>query len=168
SASLLPIILHYCCQLLCITNCHFLCSFIYRLHLAYQRYAKIFLRNSEPFMKLPIAVLTDSDARTFEVSKNADKETIYTKIDDATVAKDTLDKINTIVNKDDQSVKHFVAPSWTLEYCLFKSSSLNTVFSNCTKKVHTKTDWADFESALAIKLINKGFKKTEISYLLAI
>ncbi|WP_354335904.1 hypothetical protein [Pedobacter sp. CG_S7] len=31
SASLLPIILHYCCQLLCITNCHFLCSFIYRL-----------------------------------------------------------------------------------------------------------------------------------------
>jgi hypothetical protein len=31
SASLLPIILHYGCQLVCIPNCHFLCIINYRL-----------------------------------------------------------------------------------------------------------------------------------------
>ena len=51
---------------------------------------------------------------------------------------------------------------------MFKSTCLKTIFETSVKAIHTGTDWnTNFEKALAIKLINKGLKKTEIAYQIA-
>ena len=132
-------------------------------HTGFDHYAKIYLRNEEPFMKIPVAVITDSDVRDYE--KNGDD---YVKRDADTVLQEEQQKIANINGKAEQIVTYFAAPKWTLEYSLFKSTSLTTVFQNAAKEIHTKTDWnTDFEKALAIKLINKGLKKTEIAYRMA-
>src|SRR5690606_8809639 len=73
-----------------------------------------------------------------------------------------------INGKSENNVQYFPAPNWTLEYSLFKSASLTTVFQNAVKAIHTKTDWnTNFEKALAQKLIKKRLKKTEIAYQIA-
>ncbi|UOE40143.1 AAA family ATPase [Chryseobacterium suipulveris] len=132
-------------------------------HTGFDHYAKIYLRQAEPNMEIPVAVITDSDVREYE--KNGDNfvkrniNTIQQEIQTALIAKD---------RKSENNVQYFTAPNWTLEYSLFKSASLTTVFKNSVKAEHTGTDWeADFELELAKKLINKGLKKTEIAYQIA-
>jgi len=132
-------------------------------HTGFDHYSKIYLRTAEPFMTIPVAVITDADIREYE--KN---EGDYVKRDADTVHQETLQKIAGINAKAEQKVKYFPAPNWTLEYSLFKSAFLITVFRNAVKAIHTKTDWnADFEKSLAEKLIKKGLKKTEIAYHMA-
>lgn len=129
----------------------------------FDHYANIYLRKEAPFMTIPIAVVTDCDIREYE--KNGEN---YEKRDDKVVQQETTHKITTITGKSEQAVQFFVAPRWTLEYSLLKSSDLSTVLQNAVKAAHTKTDWvADFEKALAEKLINKGLKKTKIAYHIA-
>src|SRR5690606_8392196 len=131
-------------------------------HTGFDHYAKIYLRNIEPFMNIPVAVITDSDVREYE--KNGDN---YIKRDANTVQQETQQKIDSINRQAEQNVKYFPAPNWTLEYSLFKSTSLTTLFQTAAKAIHTHTNWDDFENALAQKLINKGLKKTEIAYQIA-
>jgi len=135
--------------------------------LAYQRYADIFLRKTEPYMLIPIAVLTDSDIRHYE-KITVDENSAYRKRDKTTIDQETEVKISAIEAKAEHNLKFFVAPQWTLEYCLHKSVSMGSLFETETKAIHTQTNWLDFEVALAEKLINKSFKKTEIAYKLAI
>ncbi len=132
-------------------------------HTGFDHYANIYLRQAEPYMKIPVAVITDSDIREYE--KSGDD---FLKRDPNTVSQETQKKLATIIGKAEQSVKYFPAPNWTLEYSLFKSICLKAIFETSVKAIHTGTDWnTDFEKALAIKLINKGLKKTEIAYQLA-
>lgn len=132
-------------------------------HTGFDHYAKIYLRKAEPFMTIPVAVITDSDIR--EYAKTGDN---YSKRNAQTVQQATQQKIVEINEKAEQNVKYFPAPNWTLEYSLFKSIKLTTVFQNAAKAIHTGTDWdSDFEKELAIKLINKGLRKTEIAYQIA-
>lgn len=132
-------------------------------HTGFDHYANVFLRKQEPIMKIPVAVITDSDVRDYE--KIGDD---YVKKDANTVQQEEQQRIVAINGKAEQLVKYFAASKWTLEYALFKSTSLTTVFQNVVKEIHTKTDWnADFEKALATKLINKGLEKTEIAYRIA-
>lgn len=132
-------------------------------HTGFDHYAKIYIRKIEPFMTIPVAVITDSDIREYE--KNGDN---YLKRNANTVLLETQQKITELNGKAEQNVKYFPAPNWTLEYSLFKSASLTTVIQNAAKAIHTGTDWnADFEKALAGKLLNKGLKKTEIAYQIA-
>lgn len=132
-------------------------------HTGFDHYAKIYLRQAEPNIKIPVAIITDSDIREYE--KSGDD---FVKRDANTIQQETQQKIIDINGKAEQNVKYFPAPNWTLEYSLFKSTSLTTVFQNAVKAIHKKTDWnTDFEKALAEKLINKGLKKTEIAYQIA-
>lgn len=132
-------------------------------HTGFDHYAKIYLRQAEPNMKIPVAIITDSDIREYE--KSGDD---FVKRDANTIQQETQQKITDINGKAEQNVKYFPAPNWTLEYSLFKSTSLTTVFQNAVKAIHKKTDWnTDFKKALAEKLINKGLKKTEIAYQIA-
>ncbi|RXJ51222.1 ATP-dependent nuclease [Gelidibacter gilvus] len=132
-------------------------------HTGFDHYAKIYLRISEPNMKIPVAVITDSDIREYE--KNAND---FIKRDTITIQQETQQKLVAINGKSENNVKYFPAPNWTLEYSLFKSASLADLFQNVAKAAHTHTDWnTDFEKALAKKLINKGLKKTEIAYQMA-
>jgi putative ATP-dependent endonuclease of OLD family len=114
-------------------------------------------------MKIPVAVITDSDVKYYQKNRNN-----YVKREADTVHQKEQQKIADINEKAEQIVKYFVAPQWTLEYSLYKSTSLTTVFQNSVKAIHTKTDWnADFEKELARKLIDKKLKKTEIAYRIA-
>ncbi|MCZ2085051.1 MAG: AAA family ATPase [Flavobacteriales bacterium] len=146
-------------------------------HTGFEHYAKIYLRKAEPNMEIPVAVITDSDIREYEKQLRLDEngkpvkndknknQYDFVKID---VQEETRQAITDINEKSENDVKYFPAPNWTLEYSLFKSMSLTTVFKNTVKAIHTGTDWdTDFEKALAEKLINKGLKKTEIAYQIA-
>ena len=132
-------------------------------HTGFDHYVKIYLRNVEPYITIPVAVITDSDVREYE--KNGDN---YRKRVADTVQQETQRKIINITAKSEQKVQFFPAPNWTLEYSLFKSTSLKTVFQNAAKEIHSDTPWdTDFEKELAKKLINKGLNKTKIAYQMA-
>ena len=143
-------------------------------HTGFDHYAKIYLRQTEPNMIIPVAVITDSDIREYEKRlrldsdgkpvKNADKKNEYDYIK-KDVQQETQQKIAKINAKSESNVKYFPAPIWTLEYSLFKSTSLITLLQNAAKEIHKGTDWeTGFEKSLAEKLINKGLKKTDIAY----
>jgi len=132
-------------------------------HTGFDHYAKIYLRQAEPNMKIPVAVITDSDIREYE--KNGDN---FVKRDTNTVQQETQTKLATLNGKSESNIQYFPAPNWTLEYSIFKSVGLTTVFQNAVKSIHTGTDWeTDFEKVLAKKLINKTLKKTNIAYHIA-
>lgn len=137
-------------------------------NLAFQKYASIFLRKEVPNMGIPVAVLTDSDVREYSKVKGDDDKITYTKKVDATFVAEYTAKVTVLTAKSEANVKYFVAPQWTLEYSLFKSTSLSATFQTKTKEVHTSRKWnANFEEYLAKKLIKKTFNKTEIAYLMA-
>jgi len=146
-------------------------------NVGFEHYANIFLRQVEPNMTIPAAVITDSDIREYEKQliidgtgkpiKDSNNKNQYDYIRND-VQQETLQKLVDINAKSEKNVKYFPAPNWTLEYSLYKSTSLTTVFQNAVKVIHTGTDWdTNFEKALAEKLINKGLKKTEIAYQMA-
>lgn len=148
-------------------------------NLGFSHYINIFLRKVEPHMSIPVSVITDVDVREYEktiqideagkpVKSNKGKIKFdYLKLDEKTTEKEVLEKTELILKKEEQMVKYYVAPKWTLEYCLNKSSSLFGTFQTVVKSIHPSTENDDFEKALAQKLINKGLKKTEIAYRMA-
>jgi putative ATP-dependent endonuclease of OLD family len=134
-------------------------------HTGFDHFSKIFLRREAPYMTIPVAVITDSDIR--EYKKSGDD---FIKRDLETVQKERTEKLQTINERSEENVKYFPAPNWTMEYSLFKSTSLTKVFQDAVKSIHSGTDWqTDFEKTLAEHLIDKKkkFKKTEIAYKMA-
>lgn len=130
---------------------------------AFLRYSKVFLRKEEPAMSIPVAIVTDVDVRHYEKMEGD-----YVKRNDEDINQATVEKIKEKEAEfSDQVVKVFVAPLWTLEYSLLNSKSLSAKFKEVVPSIHSKTDFSDFEKELAIKLINKSLKKTEIAYQLA-
>ncbi len=148
---------------------------------AFLRYSKIFLREKDDeILQIPVSVVTDVDIREYikvpeldangNVVKDANNKTVYTyeKRDFNEYNTETLAKITvTELEFKAQKVDAFIAPNWTLEYSLFKSTSLGAKFNEVFKKVHPQIDENNYEQELAKKLINKGLKKTEIAYELA-
>ena len=129
----------------------------------FQHFVDIFLRKQEPHMTIPIAVITDSDVRTYE--KVAED---YTPKSSKVLGSEIVNKLKEINEKSNQNVKYYAAEQWTLEYSIFKSKKLTSSFQIHAKAIHTKTSWdSNFELELAKKLINQGLKKTEIAYRLA-
>ncbi|MCX6236101.1 MAG: AAA family ATPase [Bacteroidia bacterium] len=148
---------------------------------AFLKYSKIFLRKKEgEVLDIPISVITDVDIPEYEKTPRVDDdgkvikntrgktEYIYEKRESEILIQETTDKKATIISKlKGQKVDVFVAPNWTLEYSILKSTSLGTKFCEVFKKIHPDIDEMDFEKELATKLINKGLNKTEIAYELA-
>jgi putative ATP-dependent endonuclease of OLD family len=124
---------------------------------AFLRYGKIFQRQNEPYMKIPVAIITDIDV----------KPDIYKEISSE---ENTAQDINMVDKKrkkesyNGQTVKTFVSPEWTLEYCLFKSSSFGNKFQAIVKEIHSGTNFDNFEKTLCKKLGDKSLKKTEVAY----
>ncbi|WP_143959483.1 ATP-dependent nuclease [Litoribacter populi] len=131
----------------------------------FDHYSKIYIRKEEPYMNIPIAVITDSDIREYE--KDGDD---FVKRNEDTIQLETQAAIDFNETRSEQSIKYYTAPNWTLEYSLFKSTSLTSTLQSVCKSIHSGTDWdTDFEKTMAIKLIDKNRKlnKTEIAYRLA-
>ena len=130
-------------------------------NLGFDHYSKIFLRKNAPFMDIPVAVVTDCDVREYEENGND-----YQKKDN--IDSERENKIIEIKSKSSQNVKYFVAPRWTLEYCLNLSDTLKQEFQKIVKSIHTRSGWdSDFEKELAGKLIRQTLNKTRIAYELA-
>lgn len=139
-------------------------------NLGFSNYLNIFLRQTEPFNTLPIAVITDSDIRPYSKEESVDGAEFmdkFTPLDPAIYKTDTDARISSIKEKDEQSVKYFVSDNWTLEYCLANSNSFGEVFKIITKSIHTGTNWDDFNFSLSEKLLRGTLSKTEIAYKIA-
>ncbi len=137
-------------------------------NLALQKYANIFLRKELPDMNTPVAVVTDSDVREYEIQKLANGDTKVVKRDAVIIETETRDRLSNLEMKSDKNVQYFIAPTWTFEYALCKSASLANLFKQAAKFSHNGTDWEqDFEQSLAEKLIKRTLNKTEIAYWIA-
>lgn len=129
---------------------------------AFLRYVKIFQRKDNSEIDIPIAVITDSDVATY------DKNTLE-KIPEKTIA----EKLSTVITdkeldyKYGNSIKVFITNNWTFEYALYKSTVFSEKTQEIIKKIHSGTNFSDFEKKLAEKLLHQSLAKTEIAYEIA-
>ncbi|MBF7071069.1 ATP-dependent nuclease [Aliarcobacter butzleri] len=88
---------------------------------AFLRYSKIFLRQLEPHFTVPVAVITDVDVKPYE-SKVKIKDDVSGTEREMTKDEVETDRTSTILAKNtkynDEKVKSFIAPYWTLEYTI--------------------------------------------------
>lgn len=137
-------------------------------NLAFRKYASIFLRKIEPHMTIPVAVVTDSDVSEYSKVKADDGKVTYLKKDGVAYATEYSAKVTALTAKGEENIKYFVAPQWTFEYSLFKSTSLSGTLQAKAKEVHRSKKWnTNFEEYLAKKLFKKTLNKTEIAYEIA-
>jgi putative ATP-dependent endonuclease of OLD family len=145
---------------------------------AFLRYSKIFWRTREPEMNVPVAIVTDVDVPAFEKTpklndigkpeQDASGKTVYDYLPRATTKEESAQAICDLEKQfTKQKVKAFVAPMWTLEYCLFKTAALSSLFEAALKQTHPRIDAGNAERELARKLIDGTLNKTEIAHMLA-
>ena len=138
---------------------------------AYLHFAKIFLRNEEPYLNIPVSIVTDLDNKPEEDGSFDPKE-----------AKSKEDSIKeSIGDISGGNVTINLAKEWTLEWCLYKSSTLSEIFKASVSEVHSGTDEfkkdsksgnykPEFESKLIEKLKKKDsspLNKVQIANVLA-
>lgn len=131
---------------------------------AFLRYSKIFQRKDGLKFNIPIAIITDSDVNTYEKKDDSIK-----KLSDGEISTKRLIKLESARRKYnyDDYIKVFLALDWTFEYALYSSKTFNVVFEKIVKEIHSRSNWTDFESELANKLLHQSLSKTEIAYKLA-
>jgi|JI9StandDraft_1071089.scaffolds.fasta_scaffold07750_4 putative ATP-dependent endonuclease of OLD family len=118
------------------------------------RYARIFLRAYGPQIDVPVSVVTDVDMPVSRLQRLPTER----------AAKAVAAKAEKLRKKfDEQSVRAFVAPEWTLEYCLHKSSSLSNSFKAAAIAVHPSLGKGDFESKLVQMLSKRRLSKVAIA-----
>lgn len=131
---------------------------------AYLHYARILMRNDGKVFNYPVSIVTDYDVRPKEdwsFDENEESEKLSS-------IKEKLD------NQDSPNVQLCLATHWTLEWCLFKSSSLSKAFMEACHKIHSKTaefkkdddgnfNIANFRDKLADKLKNRTLDKVAIA-----
>lgn len=146
-------------------------------HLGFANYYKIFLRQEESnIINIPVSIVNDVDVKAYDkidenkcvkldeseynkkCSKEKEKKEYKIKKYNSKNGEEIIQKI----------VKPFIAPEWTLEWCLYKSSVLGELFEEVVKDIHPKIfkDGVNFEHELALRLLpgNKKIEKTEIAY----
>lgn len=105
---------------------------------AFLRFSKIFLRNDDENIDVPISVITDCDIKP-EYKNEDGKEFFDEKIEESKEAVTKKEKTYTM-----GTVKGFITPRWTLEYCL-ALSCLQDVFHRairCGKKIKNSDKYA--------------------------
>lgn len=147
---------------------------------AYFRFAKIFLRNDDKELNIPVAVISDIDLPEFEREivtdqngkpKKNGKKNVY-KLNRLIVKDEII--ISTKKKKEEEfhnskNVIHFVSNLWTFEYCLLKSNFLSNEFKKILQETHSDTFCnEDWEENLAKILLSKSINKTEIAYKLSL
>ena len=103
---------------------------------AFLRYCRIFQRVNQPYMDVPVAVVTDADIPPLEhgQTKKAPDPTDGSKMIDVPytateiVALVTNAKAEKVQKYNGQLVKTFVSEFWTLEYCIALSPRLSKLF----------------------------------------
>ena len=128
---------------------------------AYLHFAKIFLQTDGKKIGTKVAIVTDLD--------NRPNETGDFNIEEKESRDEMIKKIEEVVK--DSNVKLFKTKEWTLEWCLFKSSSLSNLFKEVVSEVHSKTidfeDESKFGAKLTEKLKNRSLDKVAIANILS-
>lgn len=128
---------------------------------AYLHFAKIFLREDGKKMQVPVAIITDLDNRPCQ---NGEFKEIKDESDKVKKRNENLIKLKGELKAS--SVTLELAKEWTLEWCLFKSTSLSKLFKESVSEVHSGTKAFDKiggnfkEQEFQEKLISK-LKKEE-------
>ncbi len=126
---------------------------------AYLHFAKIFLRNDDKKIDIPVSVVTDLDISPKKKDGTFDSE------------EETKKKIKietNFIDFKDTNVKLFIAKQWTLEWCLYKSSSLSNLFKDAVSEIHSgtdefKKDGGNYKPEFETKFIDKLAKRTGTS-----
>lgn len=95
---------------------------------AYLHFARVFMRRSEPEMKVKCAIVTDLDVRP-DTENKAQKER---------EKKESVE--HNLGMPLPTNVKLNLAKEWTLEWCLFKSPILSDLFKDSVAEVHSRTE----------------------------
>lgn len=128
---------------------------------AYLHFARIFMRTSTLEMDVKCSVVTDLDVKPDDANKDQ-------------MERDKIESINNSLGNLPENVKIYIAKEWTLEWCLFKSPVLSSLFKDSVAKVHSKTDefkkdnitneYKDvFQAKLIQKLKERRLDKTAIA-----
>lgn len=128
---------------------------------AYLHFAKIFLQAGEHQIRTKVSIVTDLDNRPDENGNFYDEKRDERK-----------EKIEALQKElENTDIKIFIGKEWTLEWCLFKSSSLSNLFKESVSEIHSKTadfkDKTKFESKLIEKLKDRTLDKVAIASVLA-
>lgn len=94
---------------------------------AFLRYSGIMIRKDGSSIGIPVSVITDCDVRPYDVDKETKKKKFNEKV--AESAQATSAKSEKYTNG---SVRGFVSPRWTLEYCI----AMSCLSSEFHKAVH--------------------------------
>lgn len=132
---------------------------------AYLHFARIFMRKDDLQMNVKCSIVTDLDVRPDDADKEKKK-------------KNKLESINNSLGRLPVNVNMYIAKEWTLEWCLFKSSVLSSLFKDSVAEVHSKTTEFkkddvthqykdDFETKLIEKLKDRSLDKTAIALTLS-
>ena len=123
-------------------------------------------------MTIPVAIITDVDICAYEKTTLPNGaggfDNIYNQKNEQVVSADSILRTTQLETKYDRdNIKSFIAKDWTLEYALFKSTSLNVSFKEALLEIHPQMDSDHLQMELGKKLINKTLNKTELAYNLA-
>ena len=132
---------------------------------AYIRYANIFIRTDGKILNMPISIVTDLDVSPEKIKKEeVELDTIeYSEISHEVELEKSKKILDSLALPDESNVKILISPHWTLEWCLYLSSTLNECFKECVSKVHSKTE--GFKKNKAGKYDEEKFKTTLIKKL---
>lgn len=97
---------------------------------AYLNFAKIFLRTDRKVINIPVSIITDLDIRPDDGGNFNEAQEDAKRVN-------IEENLNGVV---ENNIKLFLAKQWTLEWCLFKSTLLGTLFKKSVSKVHSGTD----------------------------
>ncbi|HUU46393.1 MAG TPA: AAA family ATPase [Acidobacteriota bacterium] len=125
---------------------------------AFLRYSRIFRRKDGTPMGIPVAIITDLDVSPAE---EADRDSESTKTN-AEAARQKKQR-----EYDGDTVKTFVSPHWTLEYCLALSKELKEVFYASVREIHSRIGDKAMLDEVVKKLENHSLRKAEIAQILA-
>lgn len=111
---------------------------------AYLRYANIFVRTDGKNLDIPVSVITDLDVAPHLLSHEEQEDEDGAVVEYSAITEEEENekkrKIKECANfPADQKVNLYIAPHWTLEWSLYLSTALKTLFMESVSMVHSKT-----------------------------
>lgn len=146
---------------------------------AYLRYANIFVRTDGKNLDIPVSVITDLDVVPHLLSHEEQEDEEGAVVEYSAISEEEENEKKRKI-KDcasfpaDQKVNLYIAPHWTLEWSLYLSTALKTLFMESVSMVHSKTaafkrdedlSWneEEFKNKLIEKLKSRTLDKVAIA-----
>ena len=146
---------------------------------AYLRYANIFVRTDGKNLEIPVSVITDLDVAPHLLSHEEQEDEDGAVVEYSAISEEEENEKKRKIKKcanfpADQKVNLYIAPHWTLEWSLYLSTALKTLFMESVSMVHSKTaafkrnedlSWneEDFKNKLIEKLKSRTLDKVAIA-----